>query len=180
MDSLTMALDTLYITFNYNTDSLKTETYLNGKNVEKEIRSMQVSNHVSQISNVPAVRKKMLKLQRRMAESKGVVMDGRDIGTVVLDDAELKFFLTAEPKIRAMRRYNEIIQGGGEVRLEDVEQNLLFRDEKDSTRENAPLRKAQDAIVIDNSHLTIEEQLDFMHNNALKVIANLNPIQTQA
>ncbi len=115
VNALVQALDNIYVTFKFNIDSHRSETYLNGVNVEKEIRSMQVSNNVSKVSDVKEVRAKLVRLQKRMAESSGVVMDGRDIGTVVLPDAELKLFMTASPEVRAKRRYTEMLESGANV-----------------------------------------------------------------
>lgn len=167
---LVQALDLVLIHFKYNTDLGMNETYLNGVNVEKEIRSLQVSNYVSVISNVKEVRSKLVRLQRRMAETRGVVMDGRDIGTVVLPDAELKFFMTADNKVRAQRRYEELKSMGVQTTFEEVLKNVNSRDEYDSTRTNDPLRKAEEAIVIDNSNLTIEEQFHYLMNQVMKRI----------
>lgn len=167
---LVHALDLVLIHFKYNTDVGQNETYLNGINVEREIRSLQVSNYVSRVSNVKEVRTKLVRLQRRMAESKGVVMDGRDIGTVVLPEAELKFFMTADNKVRAQRRYEELKGMGVQTTYEEVFRNVNSRDEYDSTREHDPLRKAEAAVVIDNSHLTIEEQFNYLMNQVMKKI----------
>jgi cytidylate kinase len=175
-DGLIHSLDMVMINFKYNTDTMQYETYLNGVNVEREIRSLQVSNHVSPVSNIKEVRQKLVRLQKRMAEAKGVVMDGRDIGTVVLPDADLKIFMTAENRIRATRRYEELKSIGVEASLEDVLRNLNARDEYDSTRSNDPLRKAEDAIVIDNSHLTIEEQFQFLMSNVMKKLGAVEGI----
>lgn len=169
-EELIRSLDLVLVNFKYNTDSASNEVYLNGQNVEKEIRSLQVSNHVSAISNIPEVRHKLVKVQKRMAESKGVVMDGRDIGTVVIPDAELKFFLVAENKVRAKRRHDEMLANGVDVSFEDVLANLNSRDEYDSTRTNDPLKKADDAIVVDNTHLTIDEQFQFVMKQVIKKI----------
>jgi cytidylate kinase len=128
------------------------------------------------VSNIKEVRQKLVRLQKRMAEAKGVVMDGRDIGTVVLPDADLKIFMTAENRIRATRRYEELKSIGVEASLEDVLRNLNARDEYDSTRSNDPLRKAEDAIVIDNSHLTIEEQFQFLMSNVMKKLGAVEGI----
>lgn len=160
--ALVQSLDNIYINFKYNTDSQQSETYLNGKNVEKAIRSMQVSRSVSLVSNIREVRSKLVRLQKRMAESKGVVMDGRDIGTVVLPHAEIKFFMNAEQEVRAKRRYNELREKGVEVSFEEVLENISSRDHTDSNRSADPLRQAEDAIVLDNTNLTIEEQFNFM------------------
>jgi cytidylate kinase len=155
-------LDALFIAFKFNTDSGRFETWLNGKNVEKEIRTMQVSNAVSLVASVPEVRKKLVKLQQRMAEQRGVVMDGRDIGTVVMPDAEVKIFMTASPEVRAKRRYDELIEKGQEVTYDEVLDNVRMRDHIDSTRAADPLRAAEDAIIVDNSALTIDEQFIFV------------------
>ncbi len=167
-EELVRALDLVLINFKYDSEAAQYETYLNGVNVEREIRSLQVSNHVSPVSNVKAVRQKLVKLQKRMSEPKGVVMDGRDIGTVVLPDAELKFFMTADNKVRAQRRYDELKSYGVETSLEDVLRNVNARDEYDSNRSNDPLRRADDAIVIDNTHLTIDEQFNFVIGHVMK------------
>ncbi len=175
-DGLVHALDMVMINFKYNTDVQQYETFLNGQNVEREIRSLQVSNYVSPVSNVKEVRSKLVRLQKRIAEAKGVVMDGRDIGTVVLPDAELKIFMTADNKIRAQRRYEELKSMGVETSLEDVLRNLNSRDEYDSTRSNDPLRRAEDALVIDNTHLTIEEQFQFVMNNVMKRLGTVEGV----
>ncbi|MFY7972421.1 MAG: (d)CMP kinase [Flavobacteriales bacterium] len=166
--ALERAIELVLISFRYNTDLGQNETYLNGQNVEKEIRSLQVSNYVSRISNVKAVRTKLVKLQRRIAETHGVVMDGRDIGTVVLPDAELKFFMTADNKVRAQRRFEELKSMGVETTLDEVLKNVNSRDEYDSNRAHDPLRQAEAAIVIDNTHLTIEEQFQFVMGHVMK------------
>ncbi|MGB0136438.1 MAG: (d)CMP kinase [Flavobacteriales bacterium] len=163
-EALVKALDSAYISFRYNSDKQLSETYLNGQNVELEIRSLQVSSYVSQVSDVVEVRQKLVRLQQRMAESRGVVMDGRDIGTVVLPDAELKIFVTADRKVRAQRRYDELMAKGMSVTLEEVVNNLNMRDHLDSTRETDPLRQAKDAVVLDNTNLTMEEQYAFVLN----------------
>lgn len=167
-EELIRALDLVLIHFKYNSDLAQYETFLNGQNVEREIRSLQVSNHVSPVSNIKEVRQKLVKLQKRMAEPKGIVMDGRDIGTVVLPDAELKFFMTADNKVRAQRRFDELKSLGVETTIEDVLRNVNARDEYDSTRSNDPLRRADDAIVIDNTNLTIEEQFQFVMGHIMK------------
>lgn len=159
---LIQALQLVLITFKYNTELGQYETFLNGTNVEREIRTLQVSNNVSPISNIKEVRAKLVRLQKRMAEAKGVVMDGRDIGTVVLPEADLKFFMTADPKVRAQRRYDELKSMGVETSLAEVVKNVNARDEYDTTRANDPLRQADDAIVIDNTFLTLEEQFQFV------------------
>jgi cytidylate kinase len=175
-DGLEKGLELVLITFKYNIELGASETFLNGINVEKEIRSLQVSNHVSRVSDVKAVRTKLVKLQRRLAESRGVVMDGRDIGTVVMPDSELKFFMTADNKVRAQRRFDELKGLGVEITFDEVLKNLNSRDEYDSSRDNDPLRTAEDAIVIDNTNLTIEEQFQFVMGHALKKIGSLEKV----
>lgn len=165
------SLDHVIVSFKYNTDSGLQEVYLNGVNVEREIRSIQVSNSVSKVSALRPVREKLVKLQKRLAESKGVVMDGRDIGTVVIPDAELKLYMVADPKIRAKRRYDELKAAGLDVSLEEVEQNISSRDAMDTTREADPLRQAEDAVVLDNSNLTLDEQFQYILAQAHKRIA---------
>ena len=144
-------------------------TYLNGECVENEIRTMQVSSYVSPIATLDFVRRAMVDLQRLMGEAKGVVMDGRDIGTVVFPDAELKVFVTASPEIRAQRRYDELTAKGEKCDLEEILKNVQERDRIDSTREISPLRQADDAIVLDNSYMTIEEQKQWLLNAYRKV-----------
>lgn len=144
-------------------------TYLNGECVENEIRTMQVSSCVSPIATLDFVRRAMVDLQRLMGEAKGVVMDGRDIGTVVFPNAELKVFVTASPEIRAQRRYDELTAKGEKCNLEEILKNVQERDRIDSTREISPLRQADDAIVLDNSYMTIEEQKQWLLNAYRKV-----------
>jgi len=152
------ALAEIEIHFKSNEKGLR--TFLNGKEVEEEIRSMVVSKQVSEASTISAVRKKMVEQQRKLGKAKGIVMDGRDIGTVVFPDAELKIFLTASPEIRAKRRYDELKQKGIETPFEEVLENIKHRDHIDSTRDDSPLKKASDAKIIDNSHLSRSEQLE--------------------
>ena len=137
-------------------------TLLNGVNVEAEIRKMSVSDRVSEISAIPSIRKKMVEQQKKLASAKGVVMDGRDIGTVVIKDAELKLFLTAEPDIRAKRRFDELKNANIDIDIESIKANLLSRDKIDSSREDSPLMRAPDAILLDNSHMSREEQHGFV------------------
>jgi cytidylate kinase len=154
------ALDQIDISFEYNISTTKNETYLNGKNVEFQIRQMDVSNMVSPVSEISAVRRKLVEQQRRMGQKKGIVMDGRDIGTVVFPDAELKIFMTASLEVRAMRRQLELQEKGTEVDIKEVMENLGNRDRIDSSREDSPLRKAEGAIEIDTSNLTFDEQVN--------------------
>lgn len=169
-EQLVKHLENLYVSFKYNPEKMTSEAYLNGKNVEKEIRSMQVSNYVSLISDVKEVREKMVKLQRRYAESKGIVMDGRDIGTVVLPDAELKFFMIADEEVRVERRYRQLKEQGAEISKEEIRENIKKRDELDTTRKHDPLKQAEDAIVLDNTDITEEEQFQFVLQHAVKLI----------
>lgn len=163
---LRAGLDRMFLSFRYNPQSEQSEIHLNGVNVEKEIRSMDVAQKVSLIARVPEVRKKLVHIQQRMAEGGGVVMDGRDIGTVVLPQAQLKIFMTADPETRAYRRLRELQDNGKKVSYDDVLENVLERDRIDSERAVAPLRQAEDAVVVDNSELTVEEQFNFLVNLA--------------
>jgi len=147
------------IDLKHNPGKRRTEIWLNGRMVEDLIRSMEVSNHVSYIAAIPAVRRKMVEYQRMLGERKGVVMDGRDIGTVVFPDAELKIFLTASLEVRAERRFKELIEKGMEADFEQVKANLAKRDHIDSSRNDSPLKQAEDALLLDNSHMTLEEQM---------------------
>ena len=159
---LVASLDRVFLTFRFNPASGRGEICLNGRNVEKEIRTHEVSRCVSLIAKVGAVRDKLVKSQQQMAAAGGVVMDGRDIGTVVLPDAEVKFFMTASAEARAARRHAELLKRGRTVSLEDVHANLAERDHIDSTRDQGPLKQAEDAVVIDNSDLSIEQQFEHM------------------
>jgi cytidylate kinase len=143
-------------------------------NVENEIRSLAVSNYVSKIAEVSEVRKKLVKQQQLIGTNKGVVMDGRDIGTVVFPNAELKFFITASANIRAKRRFDELTKKGDKVSFEEILKNVKERDYIDSTREDSPLIKANDAIEIDNSNLSLEEQFDKIYKIALEKIKSIN------
>ncbi len=153
------ALDNIHINFDYRNE--QTLVTLNDEDISEEIRQMPVSQKVSQVSAIKAVRKEMVRQQQRMGKSKNIIMDGRDIGTVVFPDATLKFFMTADPRIRAERRYNELINKGEKVSLEEIYSNLALRDHQDTTREESPLKQAEDAIVLDNSHIDQESQLEF-------------------
>ncbi|EDP70064.1 cytidylate kinase [Flavobacteriales bacterium ALC-1] len=159
-------LDKITITFKYNDIKGFAEVYLNDKNIETDIRTLRVSQFVSPVATLSEVRRKLVEQQQLMGKDKGIVMDGRDIGTVVFPDAELKIFMTASAKTRAKRRYNELIERGHDLSYEDVLENVTTRDRIDSTREDSPLIKAEDAVEIDNSDLTIEEQLDRILNLA--------------
>lgn len=158
------------ITFEWDTDTEKNTTFLNGENIENEIRQLEVSNNVSPVSTIAGVRSELVKQQRENGQNKGIVMDGRDIGTVVFPDAELKIFMTASPEIRAQRRFLELKEKGAEVDFDKILQNVEERDTIDSGREVSPLKKADDAIVLDNSHLTRDEQLQWALNKAKELI----------
>jgi len=153
-------LKEVHLEFKYNAENGFAEMYLNDENVESEIRNMKVSDYVSLIAEIPEVRKMLVVQQQKIGSQKGIVMDGRDIGTVVFPDAELKLFMTASSEIRAGRRYEELKSKGEEVSFEEVLKNVEKRDQLDTQRKDSPLRKADDAIEIDNSHLTREEQFD--------------------
>jgi len=155
---LMQVLDSIDIRFQHDPMTNKSVTTLNGRNVEKEIRGMEVSRYVTLVSPVPEVRAKLVKLQQAFGREKGVVMDGRDIGTVVFPDAEVKLYMTARPDIRAKRRYHELKLKGVEVDYASVLENIERRDEDDTTRAADPLIKAPDAVEIDNSDITAEEQ----------------------
>ena len=148
------------ISFQFNKETGRPDTYLNGEKVENDIRTMEVSSHVSPIATLAFVRKALVEQQQRMGAEKGIVMDGRDIGTVVFPDAELKIFMTASEQVRAERRYNELKSKGDNTSFAEVLANIQHRDHIDTTRKESPLKKADDAIVIDNTHLTIDQQVE--------------------
>jgi cytidylate kinase len=172
-EGLMQVLDGLDIRFQHDPMTDKSATTLNGRNVEQEIRTMAVSNHVTLVSPVPEVRAKLVRLQQQMGREKGVVMDGRDIGTVVFPDAEVKLFMTARPEVRAQRRFHELKMKGATVTLAEVEANIHQRDLDDTTRKADPLTKAADAIVIDNSDITAEEQFVRALDIVLGVLAQV-------
>lgn len=157
-DELKSRMGDISISFRLNTATGRPDTYLNGENVEQEIRTMQVSNRVSPIAALPFVRQALVAQQQAMGKEKGVVMDGRDIGTVVFPDAELKVFVTASAEVRAQRRYDELKAKGMEADYNDILKNVQERDYIDSHRPTSPLRKADDAIELDNSNMTVDEQ----------------------
>lgn len=152
-------LDGVDISFRFNSERGASDVYVNGECVESKIRSIEVSNCVSRISSIKEVREKLVALQQQMGRDRGVVMDGRDIGTVVFPDAELKIFMTADPKVRAERRYAELTAKGDKVTMEEILENVVSRDKADMTRAISPLRQADDAIVLDNSYMSVEEQM---------------------
>ena len=159
IDDFVLELDKIKLSFKFNPSLGFSEMYLNEKNIEKEIRTMAVSNFVSPVSAVPEVRQQLVKQQQNMRSASGIVMDGRDIGTVVFPNADLKLFMTASVEIRANRRYNELIDRKIDVSYAEVYKNVTERDHIDSSRKDSPLRKADDAIEIDNSNLSIQEQI---------------------
>ena len=166
IEKLKDSLASINISFSYNFELKKAETLLNNINVENDIRSLWVSENVSKISKIKAVREKLIKIQKKIGESKGVVMDGRDIGSVVFPDAELKLFITASLKERTLRRSAQM----KDVSIEEIEQNLSQRDFDDSNREENPLIQAKDAILIDNTKLSKEEQFQLILKHCNKLI----------
>lgn len=168
-EKLLTLLPEINVSFTYNPEINNSETYLNGENVEQEIRGIEVSNHVSKVAQVKEVRSKMVDLQRAMGKHKGLVMDGRDIGTVVFPNAEIKFFMTADPMVRAKRRYDELKAKGNTLTLEEVIANINNRDMNDTSRAENPLKQAEDAIVLDNTYIDRDEQLSI----ALDKISNV-------
>ena len=161
-EELRKRMPEIHIAFKFNAEAGRPDTYLNGELVEKEIRSMEVSNHVSPIATLGFVREAMVAQQQQMGKDKGVVMDGRDIGTTVFPNAELKVFVTASAEVRAQRRYDELKAKGMEADYEEILKNVQERDYIDSHREVSPLRKADDAIELDNSNMTIPEQKQWL------------------
>ncbi len=169
-DAVKKVLPEVSIDFTYDPRTNEQLTYLNGENVEEAIRSIEVSQQVSQVSTLRAVRETLVNQQKGFGTEKGIVMDGRDIGTVVFPDAELKLFLTASSSIRTKRRYYELKDAGEIVTIEEVHQNLEERDHMDATRSESPLQKASDAIVLDNTHMSREEQLRYGRDKAYAIM----------
>ena len=169
--ALQAALPALEIAFRMNAESGRPDTYLNGENVKKEIRGMEVANHVSPVAALGFVRKALVAKQQAMGKEKGIVMDGRDIGTVVFPEAELKLFVTASPEVRAQRRVDELKAKGMPASYEEVLANVKQRDFIDSTRAESPLRQAPDAVVLDNSHMSLAEQKQWILAQYKRVIA---------
>ena len=165
-------LKDISINFRFNQNNLISEIFLNNRNVEKEIGSLEVSNYVSKVAAIPEIRKEMVKLQRNIDRRKGVVMDGRDIGSVVFPNADIKLFLTASDTVRANRRYEEMINNGLSVSYDDILNNLRNRDKLDSPRSDSPLIIEKDAIVIDNSNMSIDEQIKQIKQLIDRKIAN--------
>lgn len=170
IEALISDLPNIHLKFVFNDELGFSEVYLNDENVEREIRTLEVSEYVSPVAEIQAVRIKLVEMQQEMGKEKGIVMDGRDIGTVVFPDAELKVFMTASPKARATRRYKELLDRGEQVSYEEVLENVQSRDFIDSNREFSPLRKAEDAIEFDNSDMGLEEQFERLHGYAMRLI----------
>jgi cytidylate kinase len=168
MSSILADIKNIHISFVYNPDILEYETYLNSENVESEIRGIEVSSYVSRISQIPEVRSRMVELQRQIGVFKGLVMDGRDIGTVVFPDADLKIFMTASVDIRSKRRFDELINKNIKVEFEEIRKNIIARDIADENRDISPLRRADDAVILDNSRMTVAQQMDWV----IKIIRN--------
>lgn len=167
-DKLKDEMGNIHISFKFNPETGRPDTYLNGEKVEDEIRKMEVSSKVSPISAIPFVREALVRQQQDMGKEKGIVMDGRDIGTTVFPDAELKIFVTASAEIRAQRRFDELKAKGENPNYDDILENVKQRDYIDQNREVSPLRKADDAITLDNSHMTISEQKEWLYQQYRK------------
>ena len=172
-DAVIASLKDIDIDFRFNPERGASDIYVNGDLVEGKIRTIEVSNCVSPVSSIREVREKLVAIQQQMGRKRGVVMDGRDIGTVVFPDAELKIFMTADPHVRAVRRYDELRAKGDNVSLEEIEKNVRSRDEADMSRAISPLRQADDAIVLDNSFMTIPEQMVWFMGRYNEVIEKL-------
>lgn len=168
-DEIIKVLQEINLSFQFNSHTRSSETFLNGENVEKELRHMVVSENVSKVSAIKAVRTKMIIIQRELGKNKGIVMDGRDIGTNVFPHAELKLFMTADPDVRTQRRFDEMTSKGLHPTFLEVKRNLLDRDHEDTHRKENPLTQAKDAIVLDNTDLTREQQLEYV----IKLISDL-------
>ncbi len=161
-EQLIAALPLINIRLLYNTKIEKNDVFLNEENVEDEIRLARVSDNVSRVAEIGEVRERMVALQQEMGKNKAIIMDGRDIGTVVFPNAELKIFMTASPEVRAERRYQELLGKGVQTTLMDVERNIRQRDHIDENRDVSPLRRANNAVLLDNSHMTVEEQMKWV------------------
>jgi cytidylate kinase len=165
-------LNRISIKFVLNSETGLQETWMNGRNIDKEIRGIEVSAIVSKISQVPEVREKLVKLQREIGHGGNVVMDGRDIGSTVFPNATFKIFMTADPVVRAQRRYKELVEKGTPVDLQKVIDNIKMRDYEDENREVSPLRKADDAVILDNSNMTIAQQMDWFRESWRRILEN--------
>lgn len=173
-EMLIRGLENAHLEFVFNERAGFAEMYLNGENVEQDIRSMDISNLVSRVAAVPEVRQKLVAYQKEMGRKKGLVMDGRDIGTVVFPDAELKLFLTASPEIRARRRYKEMHEKNEKTTFEEVYENVVMRDRLDTSRKDSPLVMAADAIEVDNSELRKDEQFELILNIVKKKLKEVD------
>ena len=169
-DAVVASLKDIDIDFRFNPERGASDIYVNGDLVEGKIRTIEVSNCVSPVSSIREVREKLVAMQQQMGRKRGVVMDGRDIGTVVFPDAELKIYMTADAMVRAERRFKELAAKGDNVTLEEVYENVVSRDKADMSRAISPLRKADDAIVLDNSHMSVEEQMSWFDEQYQRVI----------
>jgi cytidylate kinase len=168
-EDIVRILNDIHLTFQFNPNTKSSDTFLNGENVEKELRMMIVSENVSKISAIHEVRVKMIAIQRELGKNKGIVMDGRDIGTNVFPNAELKLFMVADTDVRTQRRCDELSSKGQYISFSDVKQNLIHRDYEDTHRKENPLTQADDAVILDNTDLSREQQLEFV----LKLITDL-------
>lgn len=169
-DKIVAMLGEINIDFRFNPQRGASDIYVNGDLVEGKIRTIEVSNCVSAVSSISEVRQKLVKMQQQMGERKGVVMDGRDIGTVVFPDAELKIYMTADARVRAERRYKELTAKGDNVSFDEIYENVVSRDKADMNRAISPLRKADDAIVLDNSTMSVEEQMAWFDREYQRVV----------
>ncbi|HEX2919730.1 MAG TPA: (d)CMP kinase [Bacteroidales bacterium] len=167
-ESIIKELGNIHIDFVFNPDNGENETWLNSENVENEIRDLEVTSYVSRISQIPEVRSRMVGMQRQIGALKGIVMDGRDIGTVVFPDADIKIFMTASVEIRAKRRYDELRAKGIDTNLDVIKNGIIARDIADENRDISPLRRAEDAIVLDNSRMTINQQMEWVREIIIK------------
>lgn len=163
-------LSQIEISFRFNEERGASDIYINGVYAEDRIRTIEVSNYVSKVSSIGAVREKLVAMQQQMGRDRGVVMDGRDIGTVVFPDAELKIYMTADAKVRAERRYEELKAKGDDVSLDEILENVISRDQADMTREISPLRRADDALELDNSYMSVEEQMAWFMEQYQKIV----------
>ena len=173
-EAVVRLLGDISITFRFNPHRGASDIYVNGDLVEGKIRTIVVSNCVSPVSAIAEVREKLVAMQQEMGRKRGVVMDGRDIGTVVFPDAELKIFMTADPKVRAERRYAELTAKGDKVSFEEILENVVSRDKADMSRAISPLQQAEDAIVLDNSYMTVAEQMEWFDKEFARVQAELS------
>ncbi|OUS12573.1 cytidylate kinase, partial [Nonlabens dokdonensis] len=169
-EKLVERLPEIKISFVYNKETDRADVYLNGKNIEKEIRTLEVSSIVSKVAEISEVRAKLVEQQQAMGTEKGIVMDGRDIGSVVFPEAELKVFMTAAPEVRAQRRYVELVERGDDVTLDEVLKNVIERDHIDSNREDSPLIQLSEAKLLDTSNMTREEQFELLVSWAKEAI----------